>query len=107
MAETRDAEAFAIHCKAKGRTADIPSNLFDAREIPYINLDEDPFPPSEEEQEDPSSTTTTARAMATAAAGAASATEGAAKTIIKKAPPTAPPVNPATQPKKSRGRGEI
>ena len=53
LAEPRAAAAFARHCKARGRVEDIPSDLLEAKETPYVNLEDDPFPPSEEEQDDP------------------------------------------------------
>jgi DNA-binding CsgD family transcriptional regulator len=72
LAEPRAARQLARHCKSKGRDRDIPSDILEVKETPYINLGDEPFPPSEEEEEeDPNRGTREAKAMAAAAVAAA------------------------------------
>ena len=54
LAEPRAASLLAKHCKSRGRVEDIPSNLLDPKETPYVNLGDNLFPPSDDEQDDPS-----------------------------------------------------
>ena len=99
LAEPRAARALARYCRARGREKDIPSDILEEKEAPYINLGDQPFPPSDEEEEDPHQGKREVKAMATAAAGAAIAAVGAAKAAPKKAP-LAPPAIQGAHPKK-------
>ena len=79
---------------------DISPVALEGTETPFINLSEQPFPPSEDEEEEPrGKREAVAIATAAAAAAAAEATK-ARKEPTPKPTPTAPPVNTGTRAKK-------